>query len=174
MRGTTMLAAVLILGTTACADEVPRQSPPEFVEPVPPGGQFLGEAVAGQEPAHGTPSDGYLDWTAALRGGLDRVIPMAHTERDAALRMIQDLYSSRHEYLELYFGHGGVMFVGDALAEAVARSAAEFHALMALLADVDEDPNRLEDTVRAAHQALYDIETEGGAAGLRPTAPHRN
>jgi hypothetical protein len=174
MRGTPVLAAVLVLGTMACADEVPRQSPPEFVEPVPPGGQFLGEAVAGQEQAHGTPADGYLEWTAALRAGLDRVIPMAQMEREAALRMIQDLYSSRHEYLERYFGHGGVMYVGDRLAEAVARSAAEFHVLMALLADVDVDPSRLEDTVRAAHHALYDIETEGSAAGLRPTAPHRD
>jgi hypothetical protein len=174
MRGTAVLAAVLLVSTTACADEVPRQSPPEFVEPVPPGGQYLGEAVAGQEPAHGTPSDGYLDWTADLRAGLDRVIPMARTDREAALRMISDLYSSRHEYLELYFGYAGVMFVGDGLAEAVARSAAEFHALMGLLAGIDEDPSRLEDTVRAAQHALYDIETEGSAAGLRPTAPHRD
>jgi hypothetical protein len=174
MRGTAGLSALLLLGTLACADEVPRQSPPEFVEPVPPGGQFLGEAVAGQEQAQGTPSDGYLDWTAALRAGLDRVVPMAQTEREAALRMMQDLYSSRHEYLELYFGHGGVMYVGDGLAEAVARSTAEFHALLGLLAGVDEDPSRLENTIRAAHQALYDIETEGNAAGLRPTAPHRD
>lgn len=164
----------VLLSAAACADEMPRQSPPEFVEPAPPGGRFPPSEGLGLDRSPGTPADGYLDWIADLRGGLARVAPMAHTERESALRMIQDLYSSRHEPLERYFGHGGAMYMGDGLAQAVERSAAEFQELMRQLAAMDEDPARLQNTVRAADQALRDVEAEGQGAGLRPTAPHRD
>jgi hypothetical protein len=172
MRRPWMLGAVLVLA--GCADEVPQQDTPEPVEAPSPAGDFSGQGAGGEDLSPGTPAEGYVAWIADLRSGLARVESLALTERETALRMVQDLYASRLEYLERYFGGGGMMYVSDGMARAVDRSAAEFQSLMEQLAGVDDDPARLADTVRAADQALYDIEAEGQAAGLRPTAPHRD
>lgn len=173
MKGIAAFVVALSLVVPACADELPRQSPPEFVEEAPPGGRYPPDPMALPEIMPGTPANGYIDWVADLRAGLARVEADATaSEREESLRLMQDLYATRHEYLEHYFGRGGALFVGDGMAEAVARSAAELHDLMRRLADPAEDASRLRDTIRAADQALYDVEAEGRAAGLSPTAPH--
>jgi hypothetical protein len=160
------------LALTVCAEEMPRQSPPEFVEPVPPSGQYPPRSESDQTLSPGTPASGYVDWIADLRRGLARVADLAQTEPETARFTLEELYASRHEYLERYFGSGGAMYMGDGLAQAVDRSAIHFQELMRQLATMDEEPARIEESVRAAEQALYDVEEAARAAGLPPTAPH--
>jgi hypothetical protein len=168
-------AAAVLAGTlamVACADEVPRQSPPEFVE-APPRDGYLGEAVVGQDDvtAPGTPAGGYLDWIAELRSGLERVADVAVTDRETALREVQELYASRHEYLQLYFGDGGAMYVSDELAQAVERSADEFRSLIRQLASMADDGAAVEDAVAAAARSLDAVAATAHAAGLPADAP---
>jgi hypothetical protein len=169
-------AAAVLAGTlamVACADEVPRQSPPEFVE-APPRDGYVGEAVAGQDDdvaAPGTPAGGYLDWIAELRSGLDRVAAVAVTDRETALREVQELYASRHEYLQLYFGDGGAMYVSDELAQAVERSADEFRSLIRQLASMADDGAAVEEAVAAAARSLDAVAATAHAAGLPADAP---
>jgi hypothetical protein len=168
-------AAAVLAGTlvvVACADEVPRQDPPEFVE-APPRDGYLGEAVAGQDDvaAPGTPAGGYLDWIAELQSGLDRVAAVAVTDRETALREVQELYASRHEYLQIYFGDGGAMYVSGELAQAVERSADEFRSLIRQLASMADDGVAVEDAVAAAARSLDAVAATAHAAGLPADAP---
>jgi hypothetical protein len=171
MRG---VAAVLAgtLAIVACADEVPRQSPPEFVE-APPREGYVGEAAAGADDATapGTPAGGYLDWIADLRAGLHRVAAVAVADRETALREVQELYASRHEYLQIYFGDGGAMYVNDELAQAVERSADAFRSLIRQLASMAEDDAAVEDAVAGAARSLDEVESAAHAAGLPADAP---
>jgi hypothetical protein len=170
VSGGLLLCAVL--GCTDTQEELPpaERSPPATAADD-------GAPVAGDPPrleaelGPGTPAGGYVDWTTELRGVLARVVNEAQQDREAALRMVQDAYAARHEYLERYFGPGGLMFASDELAQAVDRSASHFHELIRQLASMEEEPGRIEETVRAAQQALYDVEAHGQAAGLPPDAP---
>jgi hypothetical protein len=182
-------AAVLagLVTAVACADEAARQDAPGYVaEPSPAASPTTGvpgpdDDVAPGQPgmslgqdaaiAPGTPAGGYQDWVADLRSGLDRTVRVAGTDREAALHEVRELYASRHEYLQLYFGDGGVLHAGDGLAQAVERSAAEFRSLMRQLASMGGDGAAVGAAVEAARGSLDAIEAEAVAAGLPAAAP---
>jgi hypothetical protein len=169
-------AAAILAGTlavAACADEVPRPDPPGVEEDSPQDGYMEEQVVAGEADAAapGTPAGGYLDWIAALRTGLDRVAGVSVADRETALREVQELYASYHEYLQLYFGDGGAMYVSDELAQAVERSADEFRSLIRRLASMADDDAAAGDAVTGARQSLDEVESAAHAAGLPADAP---
>jgi hypothetical protein len=165
-----VIAGLLVLA--ACADEVPRQEPPAFVEAPPPQG-YLGEAIAGEPAADAaaTPPGGYTEWIAELRAGLLGAERLAQSERQEALREVQSLYAARHEFLQLYFAEGGAMYSGPGLADAVATSADDFRLLMRELASMEEDAAGLQQALDMARRSLDRIEAEARAAGVPPGAP---
>lgn len=81
-------------------------------------------------PGAGVPDGGLEQWAADLRRGLEEVELAPRTSHDRVL----ELYTTRQEYIEMYYGPGGRITGDDhpELAEAVEEQEARFHELMEL------------------------------------------
>lgn len=83
----------------------------------------------------GTPPGGLRDWVSEIREGV-RALP-AEAVRDVAgaRRRALDLYVTRQEYVEIYYGPGGRLLPAAAveLGAAVKEAEARFHELLQLL-----------------------------------------
>jgi FTR1 family protein len=81
----------------------------------------------------GTP-DGDLDaWVADIRGGIAPLANQARTDGSAAQRKALDLYVTRQEYIEMYYGTGGRLNASAKLGAEVEAAETRFHELMKLL-----------------------------------------
>jgi hypothetical protein len=98
----------------------------------------------------GTPDGDLADWVRDIRNGLAAVPELAATDRAAAQSRTLDLYITRQEYAEMYFGVDGRQRQSAELAVAIETAEDRFHELMQLLAT--ERPSV--DEVRLAVAAL--------------------
>lgn len=90
-----------------------------------------------------TPEGGALDWLADIAAGLDTVPALVGGDPAAAQTQVLNLYVTRQEYLEGYFGPGGRLGTTPELAEAIKTNEARFHALMQELAKESPDSARV-------------------------------
>ena len=79
-----------------------------------------------------TPPGDLEDWVACMRAGLDTVATEIKTDHAAAQKRVIDLYVSRQEYAEQYYGPGGRMGPTPDLAESIKTAEDRFHELMTL------------------------------------------
>lgn len=99
----------------------------------------------------GTPAGDIEQWIADIRSGLAGVEPAIDENRSEAHKRVLDLYVTRQEYIEMYYGLAGRMQPAPELAEAVKLNETRFHELMRLTGAV---PPASADSVRGALKAL--------------------
>lgn len=115
-----------------------------------------GEAAPGQAAASdsllipGTPAGDLADWVRDIRNGIAAIPALAASDRAAAQNTTLDLYITRQEYAEMYFGVDGRQRQSQELAAAIDTAELRFHELLKLLAT--EHPTA--DEVRSAVAAL--------------------
>jgi hypothetical protein len=83
----------------------------------------------------GTPEGDLADWVADIRAGLTEVSGLVATDVSAAQRKALDLYVTRQEYAEMYYGIDGRNRATDELANAIETAEERFHVVMKLLAN---------------------------------------
>lgn len=98
----------------------------------------------------GTPDGDLADWVRDIRNGIAAIPALAASDQAAAQSRTLDLYITRQEYAEMYFGVDGRQRQSAELAAAIATAEERFHELMKLLAA--ERPSA--DEVRSAVAAL--------------------
>lgn len=125
MRG--LIGTIAAVFACACADGAEqRDVAGEATAPT---------AEAATEPGllGGTPPGGLAEWVGDIRAGLEPVPEQAATDASAALRTVLDLYVTRQEYIELYWGVNRPLFAGDVMDAEVEEAERRFHVLMQLL-----------------------------------------
>jgi high-affinity iron transporter len=121
------LFLVLCAVATACAEQ-PANDAGQTVAVAPAGGLIAG-----------TP-DGDLDqWVADIRTGIAPLAEEARTDAGAAQRQALDLYVTRQEYIEMYYGAAGRLKASAALGAQVETAETRFHELMKLLGEQPVD-----------------------------------
>lgn len=117
------------------------------------------------------PPGGYADWVADIRAGLDSVTVDAAIDRGDAIHSAQELQARRYTYLVQFFGPEGASYAGQPLASAVEQVGAQLQELMRRLADNQSDSTAIAQSVQNVKSALAEVDNQGRAAGLPPTAP---
>ena len=80
--------------------------------------------------AAGTPAGGLRAWIGDVRRGLDGVTATAAGDPERASRTALDLYLTRQEYIEMYWGTAGRLSRGAELGPAVKEAETRFHLLL--------------------------------------------
>jgi hypothetical protein len=80
----------------------------------------------------GTPPGDLEEWVADVQTGLDSATAGSNTDASAVHRQVLDLYVTRQEYIEMYYGPGGRMSPTRSLSEAVKQAETRFHEVMRL------------------------------------------
>ena len=97
----------------------------------------------------GTP-EGDLDrWVADIRSGIATLAADAKTDVAAAGRKTNDLYISRQEYIEMYYGAGGRLKASEALGVEIENAEARFHELMKIFLAQPVDVSAIDGAVKA-------------------------
>lgn len=81
----------------------------------------------------GTPRGDLGDWVQDIRTGIAKLPALATSDAPAAQRAAIELYVTRQEYNEMYYGLEGRNRVSDELAQAIETAEERFHTLMKLL-----------------------------------------
>lgn len=148
-RSQLCLACVIAVCIAACDSQSRGQVAAASSAPA-------GEAAPGQAAASdsllipGTPAGDLADWVRDIRNGIAAIPALAASDRAAAQNMTLDLYITRQEYAEMYFGVDGRQRQSQELAAAIDTAELRFHELLKLLAT--ERPTA--DEVRSAVAAL--------------------
>lgn len=100
-----------------------------------------------------TPAGDLEQWLADMKSALAELTKEIDTNRAEAHKRVLDLYVSRQEYAEMYYGPSGRMGPEPALAEAVKANENRFHDLMRLTGSV---PAASSDSIKVAVKALAD------------------
>jgi acetyl-CoA carboxylase alpha subunit len=96
--------------------------------------QETGDAApaAGAGLVAGTPAGDLEEWIAEVQSGLDSVTQQTGVNAAEMHRRVLDLYVSRQEYIEMYYGPGGRLTPTPQLSEAVKLAETRFHEIMRL------------------------------------------
>lgn len=120
MRLQRAAALALIIFAGGCKDR-PRIEPAEAT-PAP-----VAEGLIA-----GTPEGDLTEWATDVRAGLATAAGDLESDRAAVQKRVLDLYVTRQEYMEMYYGPTGRMQPEPALSEAVKTAEDRFHELMIL------------------------------------------
>jgi hypothetical protein len=103
----------------------------------------------------GTPPGELEDWVAYMRAGLDSAATQVKTDRAAAHKRVLDLYVTRQEYAEMYYGANGRLEPAPELAEAIVTAEERLHELMLLTgASPPADEGAIRKAIGSAQQQL--------------------
>jgi high-affinity iron transporter len=152
------LIAIACLGLAACAQEPTPQVAEQEAAPAAPSTGLIA----------GTP-EGDLDrWVADIRTGIAPLPEQSRTDAASAGRKALDLYISRQEYIEMYYGAAGRLKASAALGVEVETAEARFHDLMKLFNAPPVDPAAVTAAVEAldAQQARVLAEWQRGRTRL--------
>ncbi len=118
----------------------------------------------------GTPEGGLVEWVADMQAGLDTVVVVAQRDRDAAQRVVLDVYVNRQEWLERYYGKYGALQAdtASALGTAVMDAEARFHTLLTLVASEGADSAAIATAVSSVRAELGRVLDEAGRTAVRP------
>jgi hypothetical protein len=98
----------------------------------------------------GTPAGDLDTWVKEIRAGLREIPALLKNDAPAAQRKALELYVTRQEYSEMYYGPHGRQRATDELANAIGTAEERFHDLMKLL----NTPGASADAVKASIGAL--------------------
>src|SRR5690606_31576885 len=96
---------------------------------------------------------------------------LAEVDRGEAQHAVQELYTRRFDVLRQFYGSGGAIDAGAAVAQAVDETDARLQQLIRQLATDESNGAAIGEAVRSAQAAVENIENATRAAGLPPTAP---
>jgi FTR1 family protein len=96
-----------------------------------------------------TPPGDLDTWVADIRAGIAELPELAATDAAAAGRKTNDLYISRQEYIEMYYGVGGRLKASEALGAEIESSEARFHELMQVFLKQPIDVSAVAPAVKA-------------------------
>jgi hypothetical protein len=160
-----LIVAALVLGfmpLVACGGETQEQA---------------GDAATirpAAEPIPGTPAGGLERWVGDIRSGIAPLPAMAAVDPARAQQHALDLYLSRQEYIELYYGDRGRLARHPEVIAGVDAAEARFHELLRLLGR-DPAPERAEiaGAVADLDEALRDLlgQARAAAVPLDPAGP---
>lgn len=170
MRRMWLATAVLAV---ACADEIPEDVS-AHMEAARTANEAPADTITEPTPEEllvNAPPGGHADWIRDIQTGLDTVPADAGLDRGEALYAVQELYSRRFAALRQFYGPGGAAESGTQLSQSIENAGAQLQALMRHLASDAADAAVIEQTVRAAQDALDQVEAAARAAGLPPHAP---
>jgi FTR1 family protein len=106
-------------------------------------------AAAANTLIKGTP-DGDLDkWVSDIRTGISTLSAEARADAAAAGRKTNDLYISRQEYIEMYYGAGGRLKASEALGVEIENAETRFHELMKIFLAQPIDVGAVDGAVKA-------------------------
>lgn len=81
----------------------------------------------------GTPAGDEGDWITEIRQGIKAIPAMAEKDAPAAQKRALELYVTRQEYSEMYYGVNGRNKVSDEMGKEIATAEERFHDLLKLL-----------------------------------------
>lgn len=152
-----LLAACLTVA--ACAEQPATQTDqPAGASPV--------TAAAGIIP--GTPPGDLDAWVGDIRSGIAPLPAEARSDGGSAQRKALDLYVTRQEYIEMYYGPGGRLNASEPLGAEIELAETRFHELMQLLGKQPVDAPAVDRAVSAldAQQARVLAAWQGDSARL--------
>jgi hypothetical protein len=144
---------LILIAAAGAACDAPAQHQAEAANPtqaasisVPNGGGLI----------PGTPEGDLADWVGDIREGIAEVSRLAATDVAAAQKKALDLYVTRQEYSEMYYGVDGRNKATAELSAAIETAEEHFHVVMKVLANPNPELAQLESAVGAldAQQAL--------------------
>lgn len=164
-------AALWLLAPAACAAppdrEVEAEGAPRTAETEAAPGAPGAPATPFEEP----PPGGLPEWIADIRDGLRDLPARARQDPVGAQRQALELYLSRQEVIERYYGAGGPR-TGPALGEAVEAGELRFHELLRLTARTPPpDSGEVAEAVAALEAQLEEVLRRARAEGVPLTAP---
>ncbi len=125
-----LLAGTCLLAIVGCRG----RQPAEAVAETPRADRAVTVAASASAPATlavGTPAGGLREWVGDVRRGLAGVPALAVRDAGQAQKRALDLYLTRQEYIEMYWGEGGRLTRGRELAPAIEEAENRFHILLA-------------------------------------------
>lgn len=159
------LAVIFAAGLAAACDAQPRA--PLAAAAAPPSDTSPASSVpADPGLIPGTPDGDLADWVRDIRNGIAAIPALAASDQAAAQSRTLDLYITRQEYAEMYFGVDGRQRQSAELAASIETAEERFHDLMKLLAA--ERP--AVDEVRSAVAALDEQQAAVGRLWQRSGA----
>ena len=104
----------------------------------------------------GTPAGDLADWVKDIRKGLDDIPALTRQNPADAQKKALDLYITRQEYAEMYYGLDGRNKASEELSAAIETAEQRFHVVMQLLAQKTPAQDAVETAVDSldAQQAL--------------------
>lgn len=90
----------------------------------------------------GTPEGDLGDWVKEIRAGIAKVPALVDSDPTAAQKAALDMYVTRQEYAEMYYGVDGRIKGSPELAQAIETAEERFHDVMKLLATTTPKPDR--------------------------------
>jgi hypothetical protein len=146
------LALILLAATTAACD-APAQQKAIAAAPDPAASISMPND-GGLIP--GTPAGDLADWVKDIRNGLDEIPALTKQNPADAQKKALDLYITRQEYAEMYYGLDGRNKASEELSAAIETAEERFHVVMQLLAQTAPAQDAVESAVDSldAQQAL--------------------
>ena len=163
-----LAGAILVMSGAGCGPQEGETGEAPAAE-AGTAGPSAGEASPGL--IAGTPAGGLRDWVEAILAGTASLADDASADRSAAQRTALDLYITRQEYLEMYYGPSGRQPGTPALGQAVLDAETRFHELLQLLAADPVDPAAVREGTTLLHAQLDRVLAEAGAAGVPAVLP---
>ena len=114
----------------------------------------------------GTPAGDLDAWTRDIRAGIERVPELLKSDRAAAQRAALDMYITRQEYAEMYYGIDGRIKGSPELSQAIETAEEPFHMLMQLLNGKTPDPHEVAAAVKFLDEQQATVEKLWKASGL--------
>jgi len=133
MRAGQFNVMLLLAGGMLAASCQGRDARPAAAESRAPSAGAAVPATPSSAPATlaaGTPAGGLQDWIGDVRRGLEAVTARAAANPAQASRSALDLYLTRQEYIEMYWGAAGRLSRGAELGPAVKEAETRFHLLL--------------------------------------------
>ncbi|HEY0809994.1 MAG TPA: FTR1 family protein, partial [Longimicrobiales bacterium] len=107
----------------------------------------------------GTPDGDLGDWVNAIVDGVAPLPEQAKTDGAAAQRKALELYVTRQEYIEMYYGPGGKLNAAPELGTEIESAEARFHELMQLLGAKPVDISAVEKATTALREQELRVQT---------------
>jgi hypothetical protein len=151
MRSTLVTILACCLAAAAC--DSPRGTPAIAASPDTEGSTPVASPTATPSGLiAGTPEGDLGDWVKEIRVGIAKVPALVESDPAAAQKAALDMYVTRQEYAEMYYGIDGRIKDSPELSQAVETAEERFHDLMKLLATTTPKPDRV--AVESAVDAL--------------------
>ncbi len=165
-------AGALLLAVAGCRGRQPAEAAAE----TPRAGSAVMVPAGASAPATlaaGTPAGGLPDWIGDVRRGLAGVPALATRDAAEAQKRALDLYLTRQEYIEMYWGEGGRLTRGRELAPAIEEAENRFHILLSSLEPrFGTGAGLIRQQIRSLNEQYQRVLAAAEAAHVAPD-PHR-